>query len=260
MNIVVLMKQVPDTASQVKVDAAGTDIARDGVEYVISPYDEYALEEALRIKEAKGGKVTIVTAGPERTQKSIRQGLAMGADEAVQVDDPAVEASDGLGLARALAAAVKGLSADLVLAGREAVDLGRGQVPAAVAEILGWPQATDAVKIEVGDGKLAVHSERGGAKAVLELKTPCVVSAQKGLNEPRYASLKGIMAAKKKPIAVKKLADLGLDAAAVAPRVKVTRLAPPPARVKSLRKFEGADAAAQAKACAKALVEELKIV
>lgn len=260
MNIVVLMKQVPDTALQVKANGDGTDIDRDGVEYVISPYDEYAIEEALKIKEAKEGKVTLVCAGPERVTKSIRQGLAMGADAAVQIDDAAVEGADAVGLARALAGACKTLEADIVLCGREGVDLGRSTVGAAVAEFLGWPQANDVTQLEVGDGNATATVERAGGHAVLEVGLPAVITAQKGLNEPRYASLKGIMQAKRKPIDKKSLSDLGLEGDAVAPKVTTRKLAPPPVKEKSLRKFDGDGAAAQAKACVDALVNELKIV
>jgi len=261
MNIVVLMKQVPDTAAQVKANADGTDIDRDGLEYVISPYDEYAIEEALKIKGERDGTVTLVCAGPERTQKSIRQGLAMGADEAVHIDDPAVESADAVGLARALAKACESLEAGLVLCGREGVDKGQGTVGAAVAEFLGWPQASDVTELELGDGNATAKVERaGGGHARIEVSLPAVLTAQKGLNEPRYASLKGIMQAKRKPIHKKTLADLGLDADAVAPKVTLKKLAPPPVREKTLRKFEGDGAAAQAQACVDALVNELKIV
>lgn len=261
MNIVVLMKQVPDTALAVKVNAAGTGIESEGLEFVINPYDEYAIEESLKLKEAKGGKVTLLCAGPERAQKSIRQALAMGVDEAVQIDDPAVEAADTTGIAKALVAALKTMAPDLVFCGREAVDLGRASVGAAVAELMGLPQATDVVKVTVKDEKLLeVNCEREGGHAVLEVKLPAVLTAQKGLNEPRYASLKGIMAAKKKPIVVKKLADLGLAAGDVAAKTVVKSLKAPPVKDKSLKLFDGESAAAKAQACVKALVQDLKIV
>lgn len=260
MNIIVLMKVVPDTSIQVKPDASGTDIERDGVDYVINPYDEYAIEEALKIKAASGGKVVLVTAGPDSAQATIRKGLAMGADEAIQVDDEAVAGADAVGLARALAKVCEQAEAGLVLCGREGVDHGRSSVGAAVAEALGWPQASDVTSVEVADGKARCAVERQAGTATVEVALPAVLTAQKGLNEPRYASLKGIMQAKRKKIEKKTAADLGLDAAALAPKVRVTKLAPPPVREKSLRLFEGADAAAQAKAAVAALVDELKIV
>ncbi len=254
MNIVVLMKEVPDTSAPVSADASGTAIQTDGLEYVINPYDEYAIEEALKIKADKGGEVILVSAGPESSQKTIRKALAMGADRAVLIQDAAVEGADTVGIARMLAKAIEGLDANLVLCGREASDHGGASVGGSVAELLGWPHASDVVQCEMGDGSVVVHAERDGGHSVLDIKLPALLTAQKGLNEPRYASMKGIMQAKRKKIEVKSVSDLGLDADAVASTVKVTALSAPPAREKSLRLFESAEEAV------KALTEELKIV
>lgn len=261
MNIVVLTKVVPDTSAQVAANAAGNDISPDGIEFVINPYDEYAIEEALKIQADKGGEVTLLSVGPDSSQKTLRKGLAMGAHKAVLIDDEAVAGSDTVGVAKALAKAIEEIGADLVLAGREAVDHGGGCMGGAVAEVLGWPQANDIVKCEVtGDKTVTVNAEREGGHAVLEIQLPAVLTAQKGLNEPRFASLKGIMKAKKKPLDKKTAADLGLDAGALAPKVSVTALAAPPVAEKSLRMFEGDDAASKAKAAVAALTGELKIV
>ena len=172
--------------------------------WIVSPYDEFAIEEALRIKEAKGGEVVLVTVGPERAQAALRTGLAMGADSAVHVKDPALDAAD---TARHRAGAGRGdqdASApfDLVLCGQQGVGGDDSQVPGMLAELLDLPQVTVAVKLEIGDGKATVEREIEGARETWETPLPAVISAQKGLNEPRYASLKGIMAAKKKPIQV----------------------------------------------------------
>jgi electron transfer flavoprotein beta subunit len=200
-----------------------------------------------------------VTAGPDRAQSALRTGLAMGADSAVHVKDPLVDATDTLGTARALAAAIKGLApCDLVLTGQQGVGGDNSQVPGLLAELLDVPQVTVAVKIEVGDGKAVVEREVEGAHETWETSLPAVVSAQKGLNEPRYASLKGIMAAKKKTIEVKDAAALGLDAAALRPRTKVTALELPPARA-AVRMIEG-DADTQVKELLRLLHEEAKVI
>ena len=260
MKIVVCVKQVPDTETRVKVAASGDAISETDVgSWIVSPYDEFAIEEALRIKEAKGGEVVAVTAGPDRAQAALRTAPAMGADSAVHVKDAALEASDALGTARALAAAIRTLvPVDLVLCGQQGVGGDNSQVPAMLAELLDLPQVTVAVKVEVGDGKATVEREVEGGRETWETPLPAVVSAQKGLNEPRYASLKGIMGAKKKPVHVVDRAGLGLDAAAVAPRVKVAALELPPARP-AVRLIEG-DPEGQAKELIRLLHDEAKVI
>jgi len=260
MKIVVCVKQVPDTETRVKVAASGAAISEaDVANWIVSPYDEFAIEEALRIKGAKGGEVVAVTAGPDRAQAALRTALAMGADSAVHVKDAALEASDTLGTARALAAALRTLGPiDLVLCGQQGVGGDNSQVPAMLAELLDLPQVTVAVKIDVGDGKATVDREIEGGHETWETSLPAVVSAQKGLNEPRYASLKGIMQAKKKAIQTLDLAALGLDASAVAPRVTVTSLELPPARP-AVRMIEG-DAETQVRELIRLLHEEAKAI
>jgi electron transfer flavoprotein beta subunit len=260
MKIVVCVKQVPDTETRVKIAPAGNAISEtDVANWIVSPYDEFAIEEALRIKEAKGGEVVLVTVGPERAQAALRTGLAMGADSAVHVKDAALDATDTLGTARALAAAVRSLAPfDLVLCGQQGVGGDHSQVPGMLAELLDLPQVTVAVKITVGDGRATVEREIEGGRETWETPLPALVSAQKGLNEPRYASLKGIMAAKKKPIQALDLAALGLDAAAVAPRVTVTAMELPPARP-PVRMIEG-DPETQAKELVRLLHEEAKVI
>ncbi len=260
MKIVVCVKQVPDTETRVKVAASGTAISEaDVANWIVSPYDEFAIEEALRIKEARGGEVVLVTAGPDRAQAALRTGLAMGADSALHVKDAAVEGSDALGVARVLAAAIKTLAPfDLVLCGQQGVGGDNSQVPGLVAELLDLPQVTVAVKIELQDGRVVVEREADGGRETWEAPLPAVVSAQKGLNEPRYASLKGIMAAKKKPIQTLELAALGLDAAALAPKLRVTAVELPPSRP-PVKMLEG-DAETQARELVRLLHEEAKVI
>jgi electron transfer flavoprotein beta subunit len=231
MNIIVFIKQVPDTATRIKIGAGAKNIDEADVTWIISPYDEFALEEALKIKEAKGtGKVTVVSAGPERVSATLRNALAMGADEAVHVNDPALEGSDAFATARVLAAVAKTKPFDILFFGKMGVGLDQSQVPSMVAEILGLPEVTQIAKLEIGDGKITAHREIEGATEVVECSFPVVLAAEKGLNEPRYPSLKGIMAAKKKPIEAVNLGSLGLSAADVESTVTLNNISLPPER------------------------------
>jgi electron transfer flavoprotein beta subunit len=259
LKIIVCVKQVPDTETRIKIAAEGNAIVEADVNWIISPYDEFAIEEALKIKEARGGEVVLVCLGPDRAQAALRNGLAMGADSAVHLKDPLFDQADSLGTARALAAAIKGLAPfDLVLAGHQGVGGDHSQVPGLLAELLDLPQVSVAVKIEIQEGKAIVEREIEGARESWETSLPAVISTQKGLNEPRYASLKGIMAAKKKSIEAKDAAALGLDAAALAPRTRVTALELPPARP-AVKMIDG-DAAAQAQELIRLLHEEAKVI
>ena len=232
MIIVVAIKQVPDTEAKIVIGSDGRSLDESNVTWIVNPYDEYALEEALRIKEAKdAGEVIVVTVGPERAATALRTCLAMGADRALHLKDAAFEGSDSLGLARILAAAIRGLSPSLVLTGQYAVGTDNRQVGMMLAELLDMPHVSVVTHLELGDGRLVAHREIEGAHEVVEAPLPCVITAQKGLNEPRYASLKGIMAAKKKPIEAKDAVALGLDAATIGSagaQVVVSRLEPPP--------------------------------
>lgn len=243
MNIVVCIKQVPDTESKIKVKPDGSGIATEDIKYVMNPYDEFAVEEALKIKEkAAGSTVTIVSMGPKRAMEAIRTALAMGADKGVHLDDPAFEDSDSLTTAKALAAALKDVPHDLILCGKQAVDNDCSQVVQALAEVLNLPHATIVTKLEVGDGGVVASREiEGGAVEVLELPLPCVIGAQKGLNEPRYASLPGIMKAKKKEVKPVAVADLGMSAGDVGKdgsKIKMENFTLPPER-EAGKKFEG---------------------
>jgi electron transfer flavoprotein beta subunit len=215
MKIVVCIKQVPDTATQMKVAAGGKAIETAGITWIVSPYDEYAVEEALRIKEKRGqGEVVAVSLGPARVKEALRSCLAMGCDRAIHLNDPAWAEVDTLTTARALAAVIKQEGAQLVLAGRQAIDDDMGAVAAQLAEVLGWPCLSWIMEEVVdADGKTvrAGRQVEGGLE-LFDLPLPAVLSAQKGMNEPRYPTLKGIMGAKKKEIRDVKASDLGLGA------------------------------------------------
>jgi electron transfer flavoprotein beta subunit len=260
MKLVVCVEQVPDTETRVRIAPSGAAISEADVQsWIVSPYDEFAIEEALRIREAKGGEVVVVSVGPERVQSALRTGLAMGADSGVHVKDAALDATDTLGTARALAAAIRTLGpVDLVLCGQQGVGGDHSQVPGMLAELLDLPQVTVAVKIEIGDGQATVEREIEGARETWTTALPALVSTQKGLNQPRYAALKGIMAAKKKPVQVLDAAALGIDAATLAPKLRVSRLELPPPRP-PVRMIEG-DPDAQARELVRALHEDAKVI
>jgi electron transfer flavoprotein beta subunit len=259
MKVIVCVKQVPDTETRIRINPAGNGIVEADVNWIVSPYDEFAIEEALRIKELKGGEVVLVGLGPDRVPTALRNGLAMGADSAVHLKDKLFEETDTLGTARSLAAAIRSLAPfDLVLTGQQGVGGDNAQVPGLLAEMLELPQVTMAIKVEVGDGKATIEREIEGGHEIWETSLPAVVSAQKGLNEPRYASLKGIMAAKKKPIEVKDAAALGLDATALATKATVRALELPPARP-AVRMIEG-DPATQGRELVRLLHEEAKVI
>ena len=215
MNIVVLVKQVPDTYSERRLRGDGA-LDRDASDAVLDEINERAVEEALQLKEAHGGSVTVVSMGPDRTTEAIRKALSMGADAAVHLSDDALAGSDAVGTARALAGAIGTVGeVDLVLAGNEASDGRSAAVPAMVAEVLGLPALTHAREVTVEGGSVTVRRETDDGVVTLSAELPVVVSVNEKINEPRYPSFKGIMAAKKKPVTTLSLADAGLDAGQV---------------------------------------------
>jgi electron transfer flavoprotein beta subunit len=232
MNILVFVKRVPDTESKIKIGPDGRSIVEEGLNFIISPYDEYAMEEALRVREAHGGKVTAVSVGGDAALVILRKCLAMGADEAVLVKDPLPETYDGLRTAKIIASLISSRfpDAELLLFGKQSVGADNSLVPAMTAELLGLAQANVVVKLEIGCGGATALREIEGGQEKISLTLPAVVSAQKGLNEPRYETLKGIMLAKKKPIPTISIDELGIGTDGLAPAVAVVRLEPPPAR------------------------------
>jgi electron transfer flavoprotein beta subunit len=256
LNSVVCIAHVPDTESRIKI-ADGRKVDEAGLKFIVSPYDEYALEEAIRVKEAKGGDVTVITFGPDRAQQALREALARGATKALHVKGDVSDA-DSLGIAKVLAAAVKSVPHDVVFLGKQGVGTDNALVGPMLAELLGYPQMNVVTHLDVGDGKITAHREIEGAEEVLEAPTPAIVTAQKGLNEPRYASLKGIMAAKKIAVDTKSLSDLGLDENDIyKQRVVVVSLDLPPEKSGG-RKIDGADAKAAAQEIIKYIREEAK--
>jgi electron transfer flavoprotein beta subunit len=259
MKIVVCIKQVPDTATQMKIAAGGKSIETAGITWIISPYDEFAVEEALRIKEKRGqGEVVAISLGPDRVKETLRSALAMGADRAIHLNDPAWAEADTLTTARALAAAIKQEGPALVLCGRQAIDDDMGAVAAQVAEILGWPCASWIMEEAVdGDAKsIRVGRQVEGGLEVFDLPLPAVVSAQKGLNEPRYPTLKGIMGAKRKEMKDLKAGDLGL--AGEAPQLSLVGLEALPPRPPG-RVIPG-DVSAAVKELVRSLREDAKAI
>lgn len=222
MNVIVCIKRVPDTETRIRVDSSGQGIDSAGVKFIVSPYDEFAIEAGLRLVEAAGtGEVTVVTLGDAASAETLRSALAMGAHRAILLKGEVTQ--DGLATARALAAELEGLEADLVLLGVKAADDDQQQVGPMLATILGRPCATAVSNFELADGVVTAHREVEGGSEVLQLPLPAVLTITKGAFEPRYASLKGIMAAKKKPLEEK-------DAQLSPSRLTVVTLNPPPAR------------------------------
>jgi electron transfer flavoprotein beta subunit len=264
VNIIVCLKQVPDTESQIKVAPDGNSIVTDDIKWVMNPYDEFGVEEALQIKEKVGGEVTVIGLGPKRVTESIRTALAMGADKGILINDPALENSDALATGRALAAAIKDLDYDLIFTGQRGIDDDMGLVGATLAEFLDIPQLSIIVKAEISeDGKsVKVNRPVEGQTLVIESSLPAVITTQKGLNEPRYASLPGIMKAKKKPLEEKNLADLGLDSSQAgegARKLKIMELTPPPQR-EAGKIIEGETPEEKAAELVRLLHEEAKLI
>jgi electron transfer flavoprotein beta subunit len=261
VNIVVLCKQVPDTESKIKLLSDNSGIDVEGIKWVLNVYDEFAVEEALKIKEAgKAAKVTVVAAGPKRAEEALRTALAMGADDAIHVEDDGVYGADSFVVAKALAGALKGLDYGVVLCGKQAVDDDMGAVPQMLAELLGIGQVTVVSKVEVDGAKVRAYRDiEGGAKEVVEGAMPVILAATKGLNEPRYASLPGIMKAKRKPLAKKSLADVGATAADA--KTKIIGWTLPPQR-QAGKMFKGTadDLAQRVAQVARLLREEAKVL
>lgn len=258
MKIVVCVKYVPDTATKIKIAATGAEVDFADVTFVVNPYDEFAVEEALKIKEKLGGEVIVVGAGPEAATTGLRTCLAMGADSAILVGDAALEKADSYVIGTVLAQVCRTLNPDLILFGKHAIGVDNGQVPAVVAEQLNLPQACVVTKLDILDKAFRAERDIEGACEIIEGSLPAVITAQKGLNVPRYASLKGIMAAKKKQIAIQTLESLGISEEELKPRVSVEQITMPPSRPPGkILKGEVAETVPQ---LVKLLHEEAKII
>ena len=209
MKIVVTVKQVPDPSSTLTLEADNS-LSRDR-EVVLDPGDECGVEEALQLKEAHGGEVVLVSMGPDRAKEAVRKGLSMGADRGILISDAGLAGADALLTARALAAAIKTESPDLVICATESYDGSTGMVPPMLAELLGMPQVTFAKKVEIADSTVKVHRQTSDGYQVVEAPRPALITVTAAIAEPRYASLKGIMAARSKEIKQLALSDLGID-------------------------------------------------
>ncbi len=258
MKIAVLIKRVPDTASVFKIGPDGKSVELSGLKFVMSPYDEHAVEEAIKTKEAGEAEVVLVSLGGEDVKETIRQGLAMGADRGLLVTGGGLDSATSRGIAEALAAALKKEAPDLVLAGKQAVDDDAAQVPERVAEILGLPHASVVTRLDLQAGKAEVDREIEGGQYTLELPLPALFSLEKGINTPRYPTLPNIMKAKKKPVDTVSLADLGLDAGALASALRVATMALP--RQERRHKIIDGEPAEAAKSLLTALREEEQVI
>jgi len=216
MNVVVCVKQVPDPNSVGQLDPTTHNLKRDGVEVVLDPGDEYGIEAGLQLAEAHGGQVTVVSMGPEKALDAIRKALAMGAAKGVLISDAGLQGSDALTTAKLLAAAIKREGFDVVITAPESTDGYTGIVPQAVAELLGVPAVTFAKSVEYDGSTLKVKRQTEAGYDNIEATLPAVISVTAGVNEPRYPSLKGIMAAKSKPVDRLAPDDLGLGGAGAA--------------------------------------------
>jgi len=260
MNAIICMKQVPDTETRFQV--RDDKIVEEGIQYVVNPYDEYAIEECLLKKEAAGeGKVTVICMGPDRAREAILQALALGCDEAIHLNDPAFEGADAFTAAAVLAAAVKKVGQyDFIFTGKQGVDNDNAQVGILLAEMLDLPHVSVVTKLEVASDKSQATAQREveGGKQVVETLLPAVFSAQKGINEPRYPSFRGIRQARSKPYITWTAADLGFDPATLSPKSELVSVALPPERGGG-QVIEGEPAEA-AKELVRLLREEAKVI
>jgi len=233
LDVIVCVKHVPETAeAEIKIDSSGKSIEKAGLVFDINEWDDYALEEAVRIKEKFGGTVTAITVGSEEAESTLRKCLARGADQAIRVDGKAFEGSDGYATAKILYRAIKDMHFDIILTGMQAGDDGYAVVGPVLAEMLGIPHATMIKKIELGEGVAKVNRElEGGLEEKVEVKLPALFTVQTGINEPRYVSIMGIRKAMKKEIKVLGLADIGLtenDVGEAGSWIKIEKLFIPP--------------------------------
>jgi electron transfer flavoprotein beta subunit len=229
MKIIVCLKQVPARDAVIRLNAAQTWIEESDISFEINEPDIYALEEGLRLKEKSGGEVVICCLGPPRAQQAIKEALAKGADRALHLEHPSFQGLDAHGMAAAMARAIQKESPDLVLTGLQSDDHGFGQTGVILAEQLGLPHSTIIMEIQVEGKTLRVKRElEGGWFQWIELPMPALLTIQSGINKPRYATLKGIMAAKSKPIQKLTPGDLGLAPNELVPRQKILKVYVPP--------------------------------
>jgi electron transfer flavoprotein beta subunit len=257
MNIFVLLKRTFDTEE--KITLSNGQINEDGAEFIINPYDEYAVEEAIQVRDVHGGEVTVISVGNEEAEKQLRTALAMGADKAVLINtEDDLDHGDQFTTAKILAEYLKDKEADLVIGGNVAIDGGSGQVGPRVADILNIPYVTTITKLTIDGNKVTVVRDVEGDSEVIETSLPLLVTAQQGLNEPRYPSLPGIMKAKKKPFEELELDDLDLDEDDVEAKTKTIEVYLPPKK-EAGKVLEG-ELVGQVKELVELLHKEAKVV
>ncbi len=257
MNIVVIVRQTPDTETKIKISSDVSKIDNAGITWIINPYDEFAIEKALKIKEQVGtGEVILLGCGPARTEEALRQGLAMGADRAIFIKDDSLENADAFTISKLIGNEFKNIQFDLILTGKKVIDLETSQIPFFVAEEAGVPSLSLVVKfveVDSANKKLVCEREADGAKETVEVALPALITCDRGDDVPRYASITGIMKAKKKEIKEVIKADLGNTL-----RTEITNLELPPSR-KEAKIFEG-EIPEKVQALVKALREEAKVI
>lgn len=249
MNIITCIKEVPDTEAYIKVGADAKSISEANVTFILNPYDEFAVEEALKIQESQGGEITAITIGGERSSEVLRYAVAMGVNKIIRIknENPIY---DGLAIAKLYAALIKDMTYDLILLGKETIDDGCMQIGPMLGELLDIPCITTVTKLEIGDGKVAASREVGGGTETMEAALPCIITAQKGLNEPRYPSLRGKMMAKKAEIEEK---EIPMESA----MVDIMGMQAPPSRGEAKVVGEGVEAVPE---LVRLLKEEAKII
>lgn len=256
MNILVCLKQTFDTEERIAIEDG--QISEDGVEFIINPYDEYAVEEAIRLRDEHGGEVTVITVGPERAEQALRTAMAMGADKGIIVEDEDLESADEYSIARVLAAVIEDLEYDIILGGYMAVDDGSAQVGPRLAELLGIPHISTITKLTVDGETVEVEKDVEGDTEYIQSKLPILVTAQQGLNDPRYPSLPGIMKAKKKPLERMDLDDLDLDEDDLEGKTETLEIFLPPE--KEAGKILDGELDAQVKELVQLLHKEAKVI
>jgi electron transfer flavoprotein beta subunit len=271
VKIGVILRQTPDTEAKIKVGSGGNTIDTEGIKWIVSPYDEFAIEEGIKIKEKLGtGEVILMTMGPARCVESLRTGLAMGADSAIHIKDEGFVFTDPYAIAKVIAQEIKNLGGfDLILTGKKMIDEETGQVGIHVAQDLGIPHIAIVTKVEISSDlkKVTCQKEIEGGQVVMEVPLPALLTCEKGLNEPRYASLPGIMKAKKKPVKEVTLDNISVEALGLTKealgqagaRFKITKLEVPQVQ-RRLKVIKGAEVSEAAKELVKLLREEAKVI
>ncbi len=261
MKILVLIKQTPDTETKIRLSGDGKSIEPGDVKFIINPYDEFAIEEALKLKEKLGsGEVVITSFGSEAAKELIVKGLAMGGDRGLLINSTGVESTDSLGIAKVLAGAIKAEKADIVFCGKQAIDDDNMHVGTMAAEILGWPHVNVVTKFDLSGTTARVEREvEGGKVEVYDVTLPAIFGAHKSLNTPRYASLPGIMKAKKKPFDVKTPSELGVDTVSLKAKSVIKGYKYPPEKPKG-KVFAGEPVEAMVEKVVKLLREEAKVI